>query len=317
MSEAPVPNRVPSLVYVAPLVPTFLVMLLFVLGELGAGVPRVSTGVLLYAWLFSTVPLALLAVGVRSLSVRLRGEGLEMDMARTSHAITWAEGTVERARLLLEEADALLEQRIRAREALDAAPGADAKEEKGRRRGSRTGVGRGVAVAAVVVLVALAGAAGWALNGLPEAPEQVHLHAAFAVYVDGERVEFTDPYFDLGRSGFLRAHLHAPDQDIMHVEGEPGLTLEEFFRLSLRAELDQGALRLDEEVHGGLTVVDNATHPLRLFVAPDGGGAWSQVLHVPGYVMHDRDRILLTYGNATGAELEAQFASVSRSFPTA
>ncbi len=227
-------------------------------------------------------------------------------MAVTANAVGWAEGLVERARLILDEADALLRKRIEAAKEEGAVAAAPAPERR---------AVPWLPVVLLSIVLAFSGVVGFAFLTAPEPVEDVHLHAAFAVFVEGERVNFTDPAFDLQNSGFLRAHMHNPDQDSMHIEGAPGLTLSEFFWLSLGSELHQGRLRLNVPVHDGVVYEDSENMTLRVFVAPNGSHNWARLPHIDGYVMRDHDRILVTYGNAEGDALLAELSAVATTFP--
>lgn len=231
-------------------------------------------------------------------------------MAVTANAVTWAEGLLERARLLLEEADGVLQRRI------DAA--AASKPEGATAQAQPLAPPRRlpwVPVLLISIGLAFSGIVTFAVVTAPEPSEFVHLHATFAVFANGERINFTDPAFDLQSSGYLRAHMHNPDPASMHIEGEPGLTLSEFFQLALASEISRDSMTLHPEVHGGVTYTSEGNQTLRVFVAPNGGNQWTQLPHVSDYVMRDLDRILITYGNASGEELAAQFATVPTEFP--
>ena len=84
--------------------------------------------------------------------------------------------------------------------------------------------GLGVELVAKRVSVDRASGLGLVFASTPSPPETMHIHAAFALFVHGERIEYTDPAFDLAARHYLRAHLHHPDGDIIHIEGEHAIS---------------------------------------------------------------------------------------------
>lgn len=143
----------------------------------------------------------------------------------------------------------------------------------------------------------------------------MHDHAAFRVYVNGERLPFTDPAFDLSRTGYVRAHLHVTEPhagETIHIEdrfprGEPNVTLNEFLA-SLGMELDDGRLALSR-VHGGETLTDNTTHSVKLAIRRDAGTfaprpSWGE------HVLANCDSVLISYGPRSD-NLEPQEASIA------
>ena len=177
-------------------------------------------------------------------------------------------------------------------------------------------VGRAALVAMLIAsfLVASGGLAYAFLQvpeeNVPSTTGLFHVHATFAVYVHGERLNYSHPAFDLSERGYLRSHLHVDDPDVMHVEIVRGQTLGDFLELATATRLEKGALILDDLVHGGARHETGPEGTLRVFVAHDKGDAWEELDDAPGYVIRDGDRFLVTYGNAPAEELAAQQASV-------
>ncbi|MFA5943274.1 MAG: hypothetical protein WC876_02280 [Candidatus Thermoplasmatota archaeon] len=166
----------------------------------------------------------------------------------------------------------------------------------------------GLSVATLVI------GAAWAFTAAPGDDETIHIHAAWALFVDGDRVNFTAPAYDLANTGFLRGHLHVPDQDIIHLEGTPGLTLADFFHGSLDADLWDTGLRLDAS-HAGAELRNDGNRTLRLFVVHEDGARWLEESSIASYQPLDHDRILLTYGALDDATLQSQADSVAFRFP--
>jgi hypothetical protein len=156
----------------------------------------------------------------------------------------------------------------------------------------------------------------WAFAAAPRDEALVHHHAAWALFVDGERVNYTGVAYDLSSTGFVRGHLHSPNQDILHIEGTPGLTLADFVRGSLGGELTDTSIRLDAG-HGGAVHAKSGNRTLQLFVAHDGGGAWVEQARIASYRPRDHDRILLTFGVPDEAALREQLGQVGFRFPDA
>jgi len=159
----------------------------------------------------------------------------------------------------------------------------------------------------------------------PEAPPSeelrfAHEHAALAIIVDGQRANLRDPAYDLSRTRDVRAHMHVGEADggsAVHVEAEfpggiPNLTLAEVFSL-LGMTLEGGRLALNPQAaHGPIERSDGERSTLRVFfrpMLPDGAfGPWTQIEDYPRWVPRHANRILVTFGEAAGEELERQLA---------
>jgi len=147
-----------------------------------------------------------------------------------------------------------------------------------------------------------------------------HQHAAFALFLEGERVRFNDTDYDLTNRRNFTAHLHSAEGgDIIHLEGSfpngvPDVTLASFFR-NHGVSFQPGALTLDTfDHHNGTAWPDNATHRWRVWVQPAAGN-WTLAPDGPGLVLRDHDRILVTYGEPSPEELARERAAV-RQFGT-
>ncbi len=153
------------------------------------------------------------------------------------------------------------------------------------------------------LLLALA-AAGFLIFGQPQQPKPFHIHADLKVYIEGSALDLSQERYMSSEGHTLSdvIHLHDGDGEVVHMHAR-GITLSEFFS-SLNMTLNSTCLRLDD----GTPYCDSGEKRLRMLVKPEGG-EWGQE---PGaYVFGDLDRILITYGNASGAELEAQMISVT------
>lgn len=172
------------------------------------------------------------------------------------------------------------------------------------------------AVGGAFALGALLMGAGWVLAAhAPWSSEPpIHIHATIAVFDGSERIAFSDAYYDLSARRYLHAHLHAPNQDVIHVEGPGPLALERIFARGLDATLGPEGLVLHGPVHQERALLSNATHAWRLQVAPAGGDVWEDVARPWAYVPADHDRLLLVLAGP-GEDLESKRAAVSRVFP--
>lgn len=282
------PMRPSPLLGAAAAVPLILTLAYLALWRLGAPLPRPDLGATLLAAGSSAAVAVLVWAGLRASLARVEGN---------DRAVAAALRDVAEAERLLRAAPPALPS--------DAAPAT-------RRRSHGTLRGFLLGAAAATLLLGSA----WAFAAAPRDEVLIHHHAAWALFVDGERVDYTGVAYDLSSTGFLRGHLHSPDQDILHIEGTPGLTLADFVRGSLGGELTDKSIRLDPG-HGGGEHRNEGNRTLRLFVAHDGGGVWSEQASIASYRPRDRDRLLLTFGTLDEATLREQLAVVSARFPSA
>ncbi len=123
-------------------------------------------------------------------------------------------------------------------------------------------------------------AAGPALN-----PDPNHTHADFAVFVDGEKLDFSDEKYMSNEQKHLSQYLHLHDGlgSVIH-RHKPGLALGEFLS-SLGLTMEKDCMTLDSQQ-----------------LCNDGKQRWKMVVNGgersldPSYVFKDTDKILLTYG---------------------
>ncbi len=138
-------------------------------------------------------------------------------------------------------------------------------------------------------------------------PDPNHTHADFAVWIDGEELDFSGDELMSGLSTddsthdeedeYHHQHLHLHDNvgTVIH-RHKPGLSLEEFFG-SLQLAITKECYVSSEPLADGQICPDD---PFRLFVNGE------EIPFDMGYVFSDLDQILIT--NATDeAELANQF----------
>lgn len=182
-----------------------------------------------------------------------------------------------------------------------------------RERRDRTVRAAKLSALAVGAIIVLSGAV-WGFTALadvlrgPEC-EQIgfHEHTTFYVFDEGERLRFVGERFDLDPMP-MRAHLHQPNDYMLHLEGDCATMREAFAFMGM--DLQKGRLRLDQETHGGKVLEDNATHTLRFFLYSPEGEAWSEFPELPGHQGRQGERILITYGDLTDEEIAGQQAQV-------
>lgn len=193
---------------------------------------------------------------------------------------------------------------------------AEMERKASMRRGLRWGV---VVLAALVVL----GGVAYGISRIPPPPKDVHWHAKYQVWVDGQQVSFANSKFDANvqTDFYLPAHMHGPNFDVIHNEGKEGQgTLGKFFAFGLFG----GRIADDELVipegaslastgapfSGDFKVQGNQT--LGLYASNQvTNQTWTRVpASYADYSFHEGDRLLVVYGDNSPdavALLEAQF----------
>lgn len=195
------------------------------------------------------------------------------------------------------------------------------RAERARALDRRDAGKRAMKYTAVAVGAAILIAAGvWGYQFLPDAPKNVHNHAVFLVYTDGQVQSFQHCAFDLnGCQGFagtnyMRGHMHYNDgKSIIHIEGLEGLTLERFFE-SLRVDFNDDSVKFDDVIHGGRNVRNNETHAWQFWLdrCADGANNWEKQNGMAKYQPKQHDRMLFTFApsNATQETLAPQLNAV-------
>jgi hypothetical protein len=156
------------------------------------------------------------------------------------------------------------------------------------------------------------------------AAHDYHVHANFAVYIDGQRVDFAQPaYMSEEDSNHVLAkyvHLHDGNGSIIHIHAQ-NIRLKDFFT-SLGIDFNSDCIAFGQRMHcvdtssiGAYCSFDANTH---FCTQPDPDAGKSLQLYVNGkinsqggeYVPRDLDRILITYGKQTPAEIQQELDSV-------
>lgn len=180
---------------------------------------------------------------------------------------------------------------------------ADAWEKAERR--DRISTGFKLVAYGAAALVVLAGGV-WAVSQLasltPDNPCGFHEHASFRVADGGQLLSFQHPRFDM-RNMAMRAHLHQPNDNQVHLEGRCA-SVSEFFGL-MGMTLKPDYLKLDGELHGGRILRSDGNHTLGFYLYHDvaGNWTWEPYADLPGHQLRDKQRMLVAYGNYTDEQL--------------
>lgn len=163
----------------------------------------------------------------------------------------------------------------------------------------------------------LAGAAGIILGALAVLgirfftyhEDHVHYHANFAVYLNGQREEFKSPFYyqEIGGGGcsavtqtpLERVHMHDNVNDIVHVHGT-AVTWGNFFE-NLRWAVTDTVIKTPQAVY-----VADDTHQITFILNGH------EVQDISTETIHDRDRLLVDFGDTSNATLQKEAASVAR-----
>lgn len=139
-------------------------------------------------------------------------------------------------------------------------------------------------------------------------PEETHYHANFAVYVNGERETFDAPQYyeevSICNTHTLtpkaRTHMHNEENGVVHVHDE-GVTWGQFFE-NLGWYVGPDFIRTDEKLY---TAAD--TDKLHIVL---NGQTLTGISTITNELIGDRDRLLVSFGDADKQLLDKQFASV-------
>ncbi len=129
----------------------------------------------------------------------------------------------------------------------------------------------------------------------------VHEHADFKVYLNGEAYDFAEDKYMSTEEAPLNpfTHVHDGEGEVIH-KHMSGVTLGSFFE-SLGMEFTADCFMLDS----GESYCTDSTHTLQFFV----NGA--ENAEFADYEFHDADRLLITYGAPTPEQLQSELDSVS------
>lgn len=137
--------------------------------------------------------------------------------------------------------------------------------------------------------------------------EEVHYHANFAMYLNGQREEFKNPvyYVDIEEACTVkrqmtpheRAHLHDNVNDVVHVEDQ-AVTWGQFFQ-NLGWVVDLKVIRTPDKV-----LLTDSQNKVTFML--NG----KQTDNVLGQVIKDQDRLVVDYGNTSPQDLLREYDTV-------
>lgn len=144
------------------------------------------------------------------------------------------------------------------------------------------------------------------------APERVHYHANFAVYLNGVREEFKSPRYyqeevicSLGQNittPEARAHLHDNDNAVVHVH-DHAVTWGQFFN-NIGWSVGSDFIQTDSST----MYRENDTSKLHIFFDNQD---YTGLTSIANRVIKDKDRLLISYGNLDDATLTQEAKAVS------
>lgn len=128
----------------------------------------------------------------------------------------------------------------------------------------------------------------------------VHEHADFKVYLEGEAYDFAqDKYMSSDEHKLSNfTHLHDGDGELIHKHMST-ITLGDFFE-SLGMQFTAECFKLD----GGSFYCNEGEKTLKMFVNGEHNNEFGD------YELSDLDQILISYGDETDEEIQTQIASV-------
>lgn len=140
--------------------------------------------------------------------------------------------------------------------------------------------------------------------------ESVHYHANFAVYINGKREEFKSPIYytetacssATGITPKERAHMHDNVNDVVHVE-DHAVTWGQFFE-NLGWYVGPSFIAKSD----GTIYQENDTAELNILV---NGQDYTGLGALTNMVIHDKDRVLVSYGNENQQELKGQYKTIA------
>lgn len=139
-------------------------------------------------------------------------------------------------------------------------------------------------------------------------PHKVHYHANFAVYINGQQELFKDPtYYEevaLCNTGTMtpqaRTHMHDEQAGVIHVHDE-AVTWGQFFE-NLGWEIGPDFLHTRDKLY-----VSDDTNRLNIML---NGQNLTGVTNITDQVIQDRDRLLVSFGNADQTTLDKEYKTV-------
>lgn len=130
----------------------------------------------------------------------------------------------------------------------------------------------------------------------------IHHHADFKVYINNEAIDFAQEEYmsEIGGNSFNPfTHLHDMNGEVIH-KHMTGLTLGDFFT-SLGMSFSETCFEMDYKTKN----CNNETSSLKFYVNGSLNTKFDQ------YELNDLDQILISYGNESAEQIQAQLDSVT------
>jgi hypothetical protein len=180
-----------------------------------------------------------------------------------------------------------------------------------------------------VAVVVIAAGVWYAASHQPLPKKFVHEHAEFMWLVDGQQVSFRAPDYDF-QSGFNDVvHMHTrggsegDTSDVLHIEGSyvggnPDWGLKKIFE-QYGMKVSPGDITFDtKDAHNGSRWVDSGNATWHFLVSKVTGttrGPFVNITSLVGpdytsYVPRDQDKVLMSYGAYTLADLQRQGSTI-------
>lgn len=164
--------------------------------------------------------------------------------------------------------------------------------------------GAGVLLGALVILVIR-----FATYQVPH----THYHANFAVYIDGQREEFTAAHYyeeisACNLHGTIqpaqRAHMHDELNSVIHIH-DNAVTWEQFFN-NIGWSLGPNFIQDDQHTMH----IEDSTRKLNIIL---NGQNLTDLTPITNQVIKDKDRLLISFGDINNATLQAEYKAIPAS----
>lgn len=140
-------------------------------------------------------------------------------------------------------------------------------------------------------------------------PKDTHYHANFAVYVDGQREKFENPFYyeevtscnlEAKNEPEHRVHMHNKANDVIHVH-DGAVSWGNLFQ-NIGWNISKDYIDTSEKL------LVNDSHKKMSFVLNG-----EPISDITGKVIGDKDKLLVSYGTESSDDLKQQFGSISSS----
>ena len=143
-----------------------------------------------------------------------------------------------------------------------------------------------------------------------KAPDAVHYHANFALYINGQREQFkasryyTEEAMCTAETESIpaeRAHMHDNINSVVHVE-DSAVTWGQFFE-NLGWTLGDGLLQTAD----GVVYTASGNDKMHVML---NGQDYTGLGNIANFVIKDQDRLLVSFGDESGAAIKQQYSTV-------